>query len=229
MGVMVDTFSDEDTAGSKALCMRLPKGDLLLVIANASEQYFSCGGYRPLIDLVNRSLVEGLSSSICNYSDRLLDVATTIKRNMKTAFPSTYTFPGEDVYSATFIAGVASERQVHLGWVGSYQAQLFRGQRCVETTIPHVTVRASGFVVTNRVLSTEPNHDSQTADIAGPWAIAPQDALVIADYRLLTLLEESQVAEVLATEWVAPAKTLVGLGGKQNRIKGQSALVARFG
>src|SRR5262249_40130409 len=120
-----------------------------------------------------------------------------------------------------------------LTWIGSQQAKLFRNQRCVKATVPHVTVvhrpGQSDFIVTDKVLSTAPGQVGEPPDIEGPWSLASEDVLVIPAHPLCASIPDDEIVAVIARTHAggnpSAARSLVEAAQEKQRRFASSALV----
>jgi hypothetical protein len=152
-----------------------------------------------------------------------------LKESMYESFPSSERI-GDNSYSATFIAVVISDSHLFSTWIGSQQAKLFRGGRCVNATTPHVTFLpglGDNFAVTNKTLSTAPDQVGEHVDYAGPWSLVAGDVIVMADSRLFALGTDDEVATIVSTAPESAAKYLVDWAEERQHQFAQSSVVIR--
>ncbi len=231
MIIHVDSHTDCMSGKRDPLLNRiLPGGESLLMLTDGSEMAFA-HSYQPVMDLVRESFLDSLSRSTGSARERLELAVIDLETLMHERFPSSDRF-GEDTYAATFLAALISGDQGFLGWIGSQQAKLFRGRRCVGATVPHVTVvpgtDRGDFVVTSRVLCTSADQSREVPDIEGPWRFMPGDVLVVADYRLFSLFSDDELIAILANEPTSAARSLAEEAQRKKPDFMRSSLIARF-
>jgi hypothetical protein len=200
-----------------------------LILADGSEAAFA-HKYQPIMDLVHDSFSQSFSQSAGSIQDRLLLATASIEQSMFERFPSSAQF-GEKQYSASFIAVVVSGKQALCLWIGSGQAKVFRMNKCFYFTNPHVNIfygkYGGPFGVRYRSLSTIPGQGSEQMDVLGPWPLQDEDILVISDHRLFMLINDEEIAGIIAETQDSPAKALVDRAQSIIESFAQCAIVAR--
>jgi hypothetical protein len=231
MQLLVDNFTDCDSvAVTRSFCASVSAEETLLFLANGREQAFGSGGFQPVIDLLYENFVVELRHHPGSLQDRLIRVAGSIKSAMAQTFPfSTPVYWGEVAYSGVFIAVVIKDPHATPIWIGSPQAKLYRNNRCVNSTNPHVYADPSGFVVTTQSVSSCNGFSVDKVQVGVPWKLQEGDFLVLADYRVFSLIPDDRIAELLVQEKVRPAKVLVEQSQGIRYQVSQSALTARVG
>lgn len=233
MKLDVDIYTD-CTRGERdpALFQTLPGGESLFILADGSEMAFA-HSFQPIMDVIKGCFAESLARSTGSIRERLAQGVVDLGQAMDRRFPSSDRF-GDKSYTATFIAVVIADDRCFLAWIGSQQAKLFRDRRCIKATVPHVTIvhrpGQSDFIVTDKVLSTSPGQVVEPPDIEGPWSLASEDVLVIADHRLFASIPDDEIATVLSKTHAggdtSAARSLVEAAQAKHRHFASTALIA---
>jgi hypothetical protein len=117
-------------------------------------------------------------------------------------------------------------------WIGSPQANLFRRGQCIQSTTPHAQkINSSGgetVIITNKSISSVSTYPTFDAELGEPWAIADGDTLILADFRLFSLMADTTAYDLVDSQADSPARRLVDHAQTIEHRVARSALVARL-